>query len=305
MNTVVNPQPQVQPEDAPAWAVPLPDLNEEQYAQWAALLEERVGVVVPPDRRSFLVTGLKLRMQEIGCRDYQEYYRRLTASSGAQEWSTLVDRLTVHETRFFRHRPSLDLVGRHGLPAEAAARGSAHTYQVWSVGCATGEETYSLAMLIDSHFAALGGQYYFGITGTDISRPALETARQGLYAERRLADIPHESRQRYCVTREDGRFQIHPELRNRVCFSQLNAVQARKVPYGKMDLIYCQNLLIYFERARRESIVGQLAGHLRPGGLLVLGPGELVGWEHPLLERVRHPDTLAYRRLPAVQAKEA
>jgi chemotaxis protein methyltransferase CheR/type IV pilus assembly protein PilK len=72
-----------------------------------------------------------------------------------------------------------------------------------------------------------------------------------------------------------------------------------------MDLIFCQNLLIYFERERREHIANQLAGQLRPGGVLVLGPGELVGWQHPQLERVRHPDTLAFRRLPTAQAKEA
>ena len=304
MTIVARPQQGVT-EEAPAWAAPLPDLDDRQFAQWAALLEERVGVVVPADRKSFLTTGLKLRMREIGCRDYQEYYQRLKISSGAQEWSTLVDRLTVHETRFFRHMPSLQLVLDHALPKRAAPEGSAHTYQVWSVGCATGEETYSLAMLIDQHFVGLGGQYYFGITGTDISRPALETAREGTYAQRRLTDIRLELRKNYCRPLEDGRFQIHPELRNRVCFSQLNAVDAKSAPYGKMDLIYCQNLLIYFERERRVNIVNQLAGHLRPGGVLVLGPGEVVGWEHPQLERVRHPDTLAYRRQSATQAKEA
>jgi chemotaxis protein methyltransferase CheR/type IV pilus assembly protein PilK len=191
------------------------------------------------------------------------------------------------------------------LPREAAPAGDAHTLQAWSVGCATGEEAYSLAMLIDAHFAALGGRYFFGITGTDVSRPAIESARQGIYAKRRMADIPLEMRAAYCLSREDGGFQIHPELRNRVCFTQLNALQAGTAPYAKMDLVFCQNLLIYFERERREYIVDQLAGQLRPGGVLVLGPGELVGWQHPQLERVRHPDTLAYRRLPAAHAKEA
>jgi chemotaxis protein methyltransferase CheR/type IV pilus assembly protein PilK len=292
-------------EDVPAWALSLPDLDEQQFNQWAALLEERVGVVVPEDRKSFLTTGLKLRMREIGCADYQEYYLRMRHSNGAEEWSMLVDRLTVHETRFFRHKPSLRLVAEQVLPKEGAAEGDAHTLQAWSVGCATGEEAYSLAMLIDAHFSALGGRYFFGITGTDVSRPALETARAGVYARRRMADIPLEMQSEYCLPLEGGGFQVHPELRNRVCFAQLNAVQAGAAPYAKMDLIFCQNLLIYFERERREHIANQLAGQLRPGGVLVLGPGELVGWQHPQLERVRHPDTLAFRRLPTAQAKEA
>ena len=291
--------------DVPSWILGLPDLDEQQFNQWAALLEERVGVVVPPERKSFLVTGLKLRMQEIGCDDYQEYYQRLRHSNGAEEWSMLVDRLTVHETRFFRHKPSLRLVTEKVLPALPAASDDAHTLQAWSVGCATGEEVYSLAMLVDAHFRALGGRYFFGITGTDISRPALDKARSGIYARCRLADIPVELRAAYCVELENDRFQIHPELVNRVCFTQLNALLAGAAPYAKMDLIFCQNLLIYFERARREHIASQLVEQLRPGGVLVLGPGELVGWAHPGLERLRHPDTLAYRRLAAVQAKEA
>ena len=292
-------------EDVPAWTHSLPDLDEQQFIQWAALLEERVGVVVPAERKSFLTTGLKLRMREIGCADYQEYYQLMRHSSGAQEWSTLVDRLTVHETRFFRHKPSLQLVTEQVLPREAAAEGDAHTLQAWSVGCATGEEAYSLAMLIDVHFAALGGRYFFGINGTDVSRPALAAAREGVYAKRRLADIPLEMQVAYCRPMEGGGFQIHPELRNRVCFTQLNALHAGAAPYAKMDLIFCQNLLIYFERERREHIANQLAGQLRPGGVLVLGPGELVGWQHPQLERVRYSDTLAYRRLQTEQAKEA
>lgn len=291
--------------DVPAWALSLPDLDERQFAQWAALLEERVGVVVPAERKSFLVTGLKLRMQEIGCTDYQEYYQRMRLSSGAQEWSMLVDRLTVHETRFFRHKPSLQLVREHVLPKAPAASDDAHTLQAWSVGCATGEEAYSLAMLVDAHFRALGGRYFFGITGTDISRPALEVAREGRYSHRRLADIPLEMRKAYCLELEGERFQVHPELRNRVCFTQLNAMRAGAAPFAKMDLIFCQNLLIYFERERREHIARQLVEQLRPGGVLVFGPGELAGWQHPQLERVRHMDTLAYRRIPVVQAKEA
>ena len=283
----------------------MPDLDEQQFAQWAALLEERVGVVVPLERKSFLATGLKLRMQEIGCTDYQEYYQRMRHSSGAQEWSMLVDRLTVHETRFFRHRPSLRLVVEHVLPKAPPASDDAHTLQAWSVGCATGEEAYSLAMLVDTHFRGLGGRYFFGITATDISRPALDTARKGVYPRRRLADIPQDMRKDYCLELEGERFQVHPELRNRVCFTQMNALRAGAAPFAKRDLIFCQNLLSSFERERREQSATQLADQLRPGGVLVLGPGELVGWQHPQLERVRHSDTLAYRRLMAVHAKEA
>ena len=292
---------------APAWMRPLPELDEHQFRQWVLLLERRVGVFVPEDRRSFLATGLKLRMQEIGCHDYQQYYDRLVGDGAdAQEWSTLVDRLTVHETRFFRHAPTFRLVTEQLLPQALAERPERRSFQAWSVGCATGEETYSLAMVIDDHLRGLDGKHFFGVTGTDVSRPALETARRGRYPARRRADIEAHFQERYCVPAADDGFEIHPLLRKRVCFSQLNVMQADTACCGKMDLIVCQNLLIYFERKRRTEIVSQLAAHLRPGGVLLLGPGELSGWKHADMEPLRYQETLAYRRvMPATQAKEA
>ncbi len=293
--------------ETPQWAVPLPELDEQQYRLWSRLLERRVGIQVPDARRSFLATGLRLRMQEIGCRDYQQYYDLVAgAAADAREWSTLVDRLTVHETRFFRHASSLRLVTELLLPQAMEQRSERRSFQAWSVGCATGEETYSLAMIIDDYLRTLDGQHFFGVTGTDVSRPALDTARKGHYAARRLTDIKADFQARYCVSTADGDFEIEPQLRKRVCFSHLNVMHADAACGGKMDLIFCQNLLIYFERTKRTEIVDHLVTHLRPGGVLVLGPGELNGWQHADMEALRYPDTLAYRRVtPAAQAKEA
>jgi type IV pilus assembly protein PilK len=275
----------------------LKDMDDRQFAQWSALLEQRIGVCVPEERRSFLNTGLKLRMQEIGCSDFQEYYESLVSGRGnAQEWVTLIDRLTVHETRFFRHSPSLDLIREHCLPKQANSN-SAISFHAWSLGCATGEEAYTLAMLIDDHLAKISDEYYFGITATDISQPALVHARAGVYQLRRMVDIDPVLQARYCECLVTDRFRIQEALRRRVCFSQLNALEAGDAPFGKMDLVYCQNLLIYFDRPRRVEIVNQLVSFLATGGMLIIGPGELLGWSHPEVERVRYEGTLAYRRV--------
>lgn len=297
---------QRQQDATPDWLVSLPDLSDRQFHQWASLLERRVGVAMPDSRRSFLTTGLKLRMREIGCRDYQEYYDRLLRVDGTEEWLKLVDRLTVHETRFFRHPPSLALLRTHGLPSGPDADACPHSYQAWSVGCSTGEEAYTLAMIIEDHFRNLGGQYYYGITASDISLAALEFGRHGRYPLRRLDGIRADLQERYCESDGPEHFRIASCLRRRVCFSQLNVLDVANVPYGKMDLVVCQNLLIYFERERRIEIVSNLAVHLRQGGLLILGPGELVDWVHPKLERIRFDNTLAFRRSGAVgEAREA
>ncbi len=269
-------------------------IDDRQFARWAELLEGRAGVFIAPERKSFLVSGLRARMRETGCADLGEYYRLLQSPARqAREWSLLIDTLTVHETCFFRHASSMRLIEEQVLPA-AVARGGA--FRAWSVACSTGEEAYSLAMLIDAFCERHGGGLNYGVTGTDISLPALRQAREARYPQRRLKDIPAVYRERYCLPLDDGGFGISEVLRKRVCFAQLNLRDVDASPMKDMDLVFCQNLLIYYDRERRLEIVNGLSECLGPGGVLVLGPGELLNWKHPQMEKVRYQDTLAYRR---------
>ena len=270
------------------------NMDDQQFEEWTRLLENRIGLFISPERRSFLASGIRSRMRVTGCRGFSEYYRQLSSGSPQiQEWSLLVDCLTVHETCFFRHEPSMRLVEDVLLPA-ALDRGQG--FYAWRVGCATGEESYSLAMLADACYSSQMGKQYYGITGTDISLPALRHARTGIYLDRRCRDIRQVFVRDYCQKVTKGRFQIIANLRRRVCFSQLNLRDLQNAPFANLNLIYCQNLLIYYDRKRRLDIVNQLAKSLRPGGVLILGPGELLEWKHPYMDRVRYEDTLAYRR---------
>lgn len=275
-------------------AGPSLDLDDQQFANWTRLLERRLGLFIAPERRSFLASGIRARMRETGCDSSQEYYEQLTEGNGqAREWTLLTDRLTVHETCFFRHESSMRLVREEVIP-EAYTQG--RSFLAWSVGCSTGEEAYSLAMLIDANVRGGPGECHFGVTGTDISLPSLKHARDGIYLKRRLKDIPEGYQQAYCRPVSESRFQVSDELRRRVCFSQLNLRDLGAAPLRKVNLIYCQNLLIYYDREQREQIVDGLADFLRPSGVMIVGPGELLDWQHPKMERVRYNDTLAYRR---------
>lgn len=275
----------------------LPAMTDGQFQQWAQLLKERTGIVVPPERKSFLATSIALRMREVGYGDLQVYYDFLgSGRDGAVEWAILLDRLTVHETRFFRHPPTFRLIRTHFLPHGPAVGTPPHSYNAWSIGCATGEEPYSLAMVIDEHFGALGGEYYFGVTATDISYAALSAGRRAVYGPERLKDVPASQRVRYFERLDDHSSRVCEALRRRVCFVHMNVLDLAASPLPKMDLILCQNVLIYLEHSRRMELVDRLAAQLRPGGGLVLGPGDLLAWRHPGLERVAYPDTLAYRR---------
>lgn len=281
---------------------PLPDMDDLQFRQWARLLEQRTGMSVPAERKSHLVTSLGLRMREIGCSCYEDYLDIVTSAlRGAQEWGILVDRLTVHETRFFRHPHSLALVRDEVLTRPEPKDGERLTFTAWSVGCATGEEAYTLAMVIQQAFDSRGTSAYFGVLGSDISQPALATGRAGIYNRRRMQRVPKDIGTRYFVVRDDGRFQVTGAVRKRVCFVRKNVLDIADAWPGKLDVIYCQNLLIYFDRGRRQSIVDAMVKHLLPNGLLILGPGELVNWSHPAMDKVRCGHTLAYRRRADVE----
>lgn len=271
-----------------------PEMDDLQFSKWTNLLERRIGLFIAPERKSFLASGLRSRMRVTGCQKYSDYYHRLARGSAeAMEWSLLIDCLTVHETCFFRHESSMKLVKEVVLPA---ALQQARSFHAWSVGCASGEEAYSLAMLVDACILKQTGARYFGITGTDISLPSLQHARTGKYLKRRWGNIPETFRHEYCDELTDQHFQIKAGLRGRVCFTQLNLRDVNKAPLSNQHLIYCQNLLIYYDLERRVQIVNRLANFLAPGGMLILGPGELLNWKHPDMERVRYKDTLAYRR---------
>lgn len=284
----------------PAWrpADVLPDMDEREFARWAELLESRTGMIMPAERKSFLVTSVGLRMREAGYDNYEEYFHYLTSGVfGNLEWTALVDRLTVHETRFFRDPRALEFLCQDVLPGLVHGNGDQEALHIWSAGCSTGEEVYTLAMVLDTFLSEHGLDRHYGVTGTDISLHSLAVGKAGIYARRRSGNLPEDMARRYCEPAEQNRFRITDALRRRVCFAQMNILDAGQLAPRELDVIYCQNLLIYFSKARREAIVEGLVHHLRPGGTLVLGAGELVKWEHPETECVRNRwDVLAYRR---------
>ncbi len=274
----------------------VPAMDDLLFQQWVELLELRTGIALPQSRKTFLLTNLHARMREVGYDSYHDYLLHVTDGlRGQVEWEILVDRLTVHETRFYRDNNSLELIRDTYIPQLIDRVKPPYTVHAWSVGCATGEEPYSLAMLMNQSLSHFPGMY-FGITASDVSRAALQTGQEAIYHKRRVKNVPEEIKQTYLTEVDKDHVQVNNSLRQKVCFTRVNLLDLASEPVGMMDLILCQNVLIYFKRDLRNRILDQLVKRLKPGGMMVLGAGEVFGWTHPQLELVNYESTLAFVR---------
>ena len=280
-----------------AWSLrTLPTLSADQFTQWGKLLEERTGIQLVFQQKAWLESQMSSRMRELAFEDYDSYYEYVTQGlEGKLEWARLIDRVAVKETSFFRHRESLEYV-RQYLQNKINNQTLHDSFDVWSLGCATGEEAYSLAMVINDCFELAALNPYYGITAMDISNSALTIGRKATYNRRRVEQVTAEEIKRYLHLNPDGSYEVVNKLRDRVCFAQANIIHARQLPDVKVDVIFCQNLLVYFRRWLRRDVLNALVNRLKPGGLLIVGLGETVDWEHPLMQRTPDDQVQAYLR---------
>ena len=274
----------------------LPEITAAEFRAWQELLEARSGMVLNEQRRAFLQTILGTRLRELGLDSYASYFLQVTdGPRGAVEWARLMDRLTVQETQFFRHPPSFRCLELY-LRGRLATLQAGQDWQLWSVGCASGEEAYSLALVAAEVQREAGLNGHFGVTGSDISLSALARARSGSYDPRRVGKVAGELLEHYFRAQADGAWQVGELLRERTCFARLNVLDLARAPQRGMDVIFCQNLLIYLRRWQRRDILAHLAERLAPGGLLVIGVGEVADWSHPLLLPLADEQVLAFTR---------
>lgn len=271
-------------------------MSDAEYLAWAELLKERIGIVLDLRRKSFLLSKLSIRMQELNINSYQDYFSYVNAgTAGRVEWEILVDRLTVHETRFFRDTRALSFITQTYFE-QLNFENSIPNVHIWSVGCSTGEEPYSLMMYIDRYVKEKNKKCYLAVTASDVSRDALATAKKAIYHKDRLKQVDDKYAQDYLKHIDDNHYQVNDSLRERICFNRINLINLGTNSVGKMEIILCQNVLIYFNRDTRIFILNQLVDNLVPGGLLILGAGEISSWQHPDINMIKYDGVLAFQR---------
>ncbi len=250
-------------------------MSEEDFRLIRDLIHSHCGIFFDRDAKFLLEKRLARRLEQHQLPGFKEYYHFLKYSRGReQELSDIMDVLTTNETYFFREEFQLNAFVGELLPELRALkekRGD-RTIRIWSAGCSTGEEPYTIAMLIMETGVFNG--WKIEIIGTDISHRVLQQARKGLYGKSSFRTTSPERIHRF-FNEQDGLYRIHDEVRGLVTISHLNLLdENRMILLGKMDIIFCRNVIIYFDQAAKKSVIESFYRSLREGGYLLLGHSE-------------------------------
>jgi chemotaxis protein methyltransferase CheR len=269
-------------------------------AQVAEMLAARTGLHYPEERWSDLERGIAAASADLGFLDAASCLRWLAAAPrSARDIETLVCHLTVGETYFFRDPPVFEAFETRILPALLRERsGDQWRLRIWSAGCCTGEEPYTIAMLLDRTLPP-ACRHNVTILATDINARFLRRAERGVYGEWAFRAAPAWVKERHFKPRRDGRYEIRDELRAMVTFSYLNLAEdsfpSLSGNTGAMDVIFCRNVLMYFSPACLRTVAGKLRRSLLDGGWLFVSPVEMSSAAFAGLEPVAFPGALAYR----------
>lgn len=260
------------------------------FAKFQALIYQEAGIWLATHKHALLTGRLARRLRLLGLSSMKEYYHLVTQPDQQHERALMIDCITTNETHFFREPRHFDYLSQHVFPRwhqEAAAGERPTRLRVWSAGCSSGEEPYSLAMLMLKHFPV--EKWDLEVVATDISTRVLEKAREAVYPIEKMRDIPPEYLRAYMLKGrgdDKGFMKVSPELHRVVRFARGN-LHADSYPLqGFFDLIFCRNVLIYFDQKSKEKAVNGIVRHLSPSGLLFVGHSEHLGGISPNLRTV-------------------
>jgi chemotaxis protein methyltransferase CheR len=274
-----------------------PSLTDIEVATVARLLHDAAGLSFDGSRRESLAYCVGQRMQAVGCPDVSTYLELVAGPDGASERQALVDEVTIPETHFFRNPPQVRALRTHVLPELMKNNSSHRRLRIWSAGCSTGEEPYTLAMLVRELLPANAG-WDVRIIATDISTKAIAAAESGRYSERSFVMTDPIDRQRFFWLDTDSRCHVvRDEVRELVEFRHHNLV-TDEPPFapGEADLVLCRNVTIYFDRATTKRLMQRLHGSLHDGGYLFLGHAETLWQISRDFTLVSLGDAFVYRR---------
>ena len=264
-------------------------MTDECFARLSTFIQGNYGIKMPDIKKGMLESRLQKRLRMLGMHSFEEYGEYLFSPEGQKnEIVNMLNQVTTNKTDFFREPDHFEYLFNNYLPEllTNTVIGTRRPLEIWSAGCSSGEEPYTIAMVM-AEFAALHDGFDYKILGTDISMQVLKAAVKGIYKEHLADPIPERFKKRYLLRsrdREKALVRIVPKLRQKVRFQYMNFMNRELKVDRTMDVIFCRNVIIYFERAVQQELIRKLCDNLAVGGLLLLGHSEtLHGMSFPLV----------------------
>lgn len=275
------------------------------FRQIRDLVYKVSGIYQAEEKLYLLADGCNRRMKNTSVKSARDYWDYLTSHSNRDsELRQLLNEITIGETSMFRSQPQIDALRRVILPELAADKTKqiVKRLRIWSAGCSTGEEAYTMAMICLEEAEGLLKGWQFEIVATDLNDRSVEVAKAGIYGDYALRNTTDFFKRKYFVAAGDGKLQVRPEVKKPVTFNRLNLQEDSKMLFMKgMDIIFCCNVLIYFDGASKTRVVNHFFNNLNLGGYFFLGTSESLLKLNVQFHLVHFPGTIAYYK-PAPKA---
>jgi len=264
-------------------------LTKQDFERLSQFINDHCGIKMPPAKKTLLESRLQKRLRTLGLGSFRDYCDFIfQGPQGASELVLMIDAVTTNKTDFFREPVHFTYLSGTLLPEFMQSRtlGDNKRFMVWSAGCSSGEEPYTLAIVL-SEFAVQNPGFQFSIMATDISTKVLDKARAGIYEMSQISMIPLSLKQRYFLKskdREKSQVRLVPGLRSIINFQRLNLMDEHyAIPKASLDVIFCRNVMIYFDRETQNKLLDRYCTYLKSGGYIFLGHSETVhGFDLPL-----------------------
>ncbi len=272
-----------------------PVISPQEFAKFCEFFYRKTGIIFSESKRYFVERRLLDRMAATECATFRDYFAMVRFEMGGEEMQRLVNAMTVNETYFFREDYQFEALVGGILPEVSNTKRPEETIRIWSLPCSTGEEPYSIALYILERWGR-ADDFNIEILASDIDSRVLREAHNGVYGERALSRVPQHLREKY-FTRLAAGYQIVETLRESIDFSTVNVVDASQMRnYSDIDVIFCRNLLIYFDDLARRQAMETLYECLAPGGFICLGHSESMSRMSSLFRPRRFSDAIVYQK---------
>ncbi len=255
-----------------------PKLSNREFDQIRKLVYDRFGIALGDQKRSLVISRLRSLLRKHDFSTFQQYYEHVVHEPSGEAIDELANRITTNFTYFYREEAHFDFYTRTVLP-DITARLSGinkRDLRIWCAACSTGEEAYMLAILLHDFLGPQYGSWTAGLLATDISLKALETARTAVYDEEELSRIPANLKYKYFTKLEDGRWAVTPEVKKEVTYRRFNLMNTRMPFRRPFHVIFCRNVMIYFDQPTKRALVQRLYDITEPGGYLFIAHSETL-----------------------------